>query len=119
MGVGIPHHLQTVEIDVIQAAVGEAAQHDVIKAVRRTNLVAVDARRIAHRLAHAGRALLFELLARHDRHRLRGFDIGRFEFGGATLHLRGDNDGFGFRRILRQQRERNAAGHPSHQQCQP
>ena len=116
--VGVAHHLQTVEIDVIQATVRKATQHDVVKAVGGANLIAVHPRRIADSLAHAGCALLFKLFTGNDRYRLRRFNIRRGKLRGPALHLRGDNHRIVFCCFLRQQRKSHAAGHPSHQQRQ-
>ena len=118
MRVGIAHHFKAVEIDVIQAAVGEAAQDDIVKAVGGANLVAVNPGGIAHGLADADRALFFKLLAGDNGHRLRRLNIRRGNFGRAALHLRSDHDGFVFSCFLGQQGESDAAGHPSHQQRQ-
>ncbi len=48
-GIAVAHHLQTVEIDIIQTAIRETAQHNVVKTVRRADLVAVHTRRVTHR----------------------------------------------------------------------
>lgn len=114
MRVGIAHHFQAVEIDVIRAAVGEAAQDDIVKAVGGANLVAVNPGGIAHGTADADRALFFKLLARDNRHRLRGLYI-RVAILVAPLCICEVTTMVSFLLFLGQQREGDAAGHPSYQ----
>ena len=84
MGVGVTHHLQAIKVNIIEAAVGETAQHDVVEAAGCADLITVYPWRIAYRLAHAGGPLLFKLPTGDDRNRLRRFNVRGSQFGRAA-----------------------------------